>query len=122
MKGLIRKAKGKKKAQLIHARRRFDGRFDIKLNDNQYQQLVNQIQNGRGEFVWKQSNRVTHWNINFENKWLRVVYDKRTKVIVTVLPLDSNTNDKVIDPERRQEFDNKLRVANNVVQFPIGGY
>lgn len=87
MKNLIRKAKGKRKAQLKHARRRFDGRFDIKLNDNEYLQLVNKIQKGNAEFIERQSNRVTVWNVSYNDKVIRVVYDKRTKVIVTALPI-----------------------------------
>jgi hypothetical protein len=87
MKNLIRKAKGKKKAQLKHARRRFEGRFDIHLNDNEYLQLVNKIQQGRAEFVERQSNRVTIWNVDHQDKTIRVVYDKRTKVIVSALPI-----------------------------------
>ena len=87
MKNLIRKAKGKKKAQLRHARNRFNTRFDIQLNENQYLQLVNKIQNGTAEFVDRQSNRVTIWNVMHEETTIRVVYDKRTKVIVSALPI-----------------------------------
>lgn len=87
MKNLIRKAKGKKKAQLKHAKRRFEGRFEISLNDNEYLQLINKIQKGRAEFVERQSNRVTIWDIEHNDKTIRVVYDKRTKVIVSALPI-----------------------------------
>jgi len=97
MKNLIRKAKGKKKAQLKHARLRFDGRFGIQLNDNEYLQLVNKIQKGNAEFVERQSNRVTIWNIEHNNKIIRVVYDKRTKVIVSALPIYGLENEPRVE-------------------------
>lgn len=87
MKSLIRKSKGKRKAQLKHAKRRFADRFEISLNDNEYLQLVNKIQKGNAEFVERQSNRVTVWDVEHAEKTIRVVYDKRTKVIVTALPI-----------------------------------
>lgn len=85
LKRLIRKSKGKRKNQIKHARRRFKQRFDISLNDNQYMQLINRIKNGKGEFVKRQSNRITIWDLEFEGELIRVVYDKKTTAIVTAL-------------------------------------
>ena len=85
LKRLIRKSKGKRKNQIKHARRRFKQRFDISLNDNQYMQLINRIKNGKGEFVKRQSNRITIWDLEFEGELVRVVYDKKTTAIVTAL-------------------------------------
>lgn len=86
MKKMIKKSKGKRKAQIKHALRRFDERFDLQLNDNQYKQIVNMIQKGRAEFIRKQSNRITHWDVTFQDQVIRVVYDKARKVVVTALP------------------------------------
>ena len=98
LKKLIRKSKGKKKNQIKHARKRFLNRFDIDLNDNQYIQLVNKIQKGRGELVRRQSNRVSIWDIEFEGQMIRVVYDKKTKAIVTAL---YPPREKLIEYEER---------------------
>lgn len=85
LKKLIRKSKGKRKNQIKHARRRFKARFDISLNDNQYKQIVNRIKKGRADFVRRQSNRVTIWDLDFEGQLIRVVYDKKTSAVVTAL-------------------------------------
>ena len=85
LKRLIRKSRGKRRNQIKHARRRFKDRFDISLNDNQYKQLINRIKKGKATFVRRQSNRVSLWDIDFEGHLIRVVYDKKTSVIVTAL-------------------------------------
>jgi hypothetical protein len=85
LKRIIRKSKGKRKNQIKHAKKRFQKRFDIDLNANQYIQLVNRIKKGKADFVRRQSNRVTIWDMNFEGKHIRVVYDKKTSAIVTAL-------------------------------------
>ena len=94
LKRLIRKSRGKRRNQIKHARRRFEKRFNISLNDNQYKQLINIIRKGKATFVKKQSNRVSLWDLEFEGHQIRVVYDKKTKAIVTALypegkPLDT---------------------------------
>lgn len=91
LKKLIRKSKGKRKNQIKHARRRFECRFNVSLNSNQYIQLVNQIKKGKATFVSRQSNRVTKWDIVFEGQLIRVVYDKKTSAIVTALYPDRDT-------------------------------
>ena len=67
LKRLIRKSKGKRKNQIKHARKRFEARFDISLNENQYVQLVNRIKKGKAEFVRRQSNR----NHTARHNWIQ---------------------------------------------------
>jgi hypothetical protein len=69
-------------------------RFDVALNSNQYIQLVNRIKKGKADFVRRQSNRVTLWDIEFEGQLIRVVYDKKTSAIVTALYPDRETLEK----------------------------
>ena len=108
LKKLIRKSKGKRKNQIKHARRRFLTRFDISLNSNQYNQLVNKVKKGKGIFVRKQSNRVSIWDLEFEGQLIRVVYDKRTAAIVTAL---YPTKEALETLGERNEYDSK--VSNN---------
>ena len=108
LKKLIRKSKGKRKNQIKHARRRFDQRFDISLNDNQYIQLVNRIKKGKGTFVRRQSNRVTIWDIEFEENLIRVVYDKKTSAIVTALYPDKQTLEKFEERKMMNQNDNYI--------------
>jgi len=83
----------KKVSQKKHAKKRFNTRVGISLTDELHTFLVNKIQKGEGQKVEKQSNRVSIWDINVknilpENEDLRVVYDKSTKNIVTILYKD----------------------------------
>ena len=87
MKKLIRRSKGKRKAQIKHAKKRFLSRFDMVINDNEYIQMINKIQKGRATFVRRTSNRVTIWDVPIREKIVRCIYDKNRQVIVTVLPV-----------------------------------
>ena len=109
LKRLIRKSKGKRKNQIKHARKRFEARFDISLNENQYIQMVNRIKKGKAEFVRRQSNRVTLWDIEFEGHLIRVVYDKKTSAIVTALYPDRQTLEEF---EERKEHDQRTSNVN----------
>ncbi len=103
LKKLIRKSTGKKRNQIKHARKRFKKRFQIDINDNQYIQIINKIQKGRAEFIRRQSNRVSVWDVDFEGKLIRVVYDKKTTAIVTALYPPFNKLE--IIEERNKEHD-----------------
>ena len=102
LKKLIRKSKGKKKNQIKHARKRFEARFDVSLNENQYTQMINRIKKGKAKFVQRQSNRVSLWDIEFEGHLIRVVYDKKTSAIVTALYPDRQTLEEF---EERKKHD-----------------
>ena len=75
----------KAKHQIKHCSRRLLERFDIKLDDGLRKRIVQDIQNGRAEFVERQSKRVTVYDFQIQDKKVRVVYDKFRKTIVTAL-------------------------------------
>lgn len=50
-------------------------------------ELVKKIQSGRLQFLQRQSNRVTVWLYEFLDKQYKVIYDNRTKNVVTVIPI-----------------------------------
>ena len=72
----------KKKALELHARRRLMERFGIKLNPDV---LVKLIQEGKGVFIRKRTNRVTIWKVEHKGETFICVYDKMRKTIITVL-------------------------------------
>lgn len=76
----------KRKSQKVHAKRRFIQRFGLFLSDQQYEQIVRDIQSQKAQFIEKQSNRVTLWRVIVEDNEVVVVYDKERKSISTVLP------------------------------------
>jgi hypothetical protein len=47
------------------------------------------IQEGEAQFVEKQSNRVSIFQLTYKEKSVKVVYDKLRKTIVSFLPLTS---------------------------------
>lgn len=79
--------KSKSQAQRIHAKRRALQRYDLALNREQLDALVKRIQTGDNvTFVLKQSNRISHYELEIEGKKVRVVYDRERHNIVTFLP------------------------------------
>lgn len=80
----------KNELQKKHARKRFNTRTGIVLTQDLHKCLVQKIQKGQAQRVEKQSNRVSIWDINVEDKDFRVVYDSNTKNIVTVLHKDGS--------------------------------
>lgn len=79
------KTSAKPRRQRRHAKRRFRERFDEKLNDNEYQQLLNQIKKGSA-ILLKQKTSSSIWRVKLNGKKFRCVYDKKTKMIVTIYP------------------------------------
>ena len=84
----------KEQSQRIHARKRLRERFGIAISEEQYAQLVRNIQNSsKATFIRRQSQRVTLWEIEIEKKIMVAVYDKWRKTIVTCFP-SSREKDK----------------------------
>ena len=81
-------AKGnvRKKALFRHAKRRAKVRYDLQLSVDNHNEIVRLIQLQKGKCLGSQSNRVSHWEIEYKGKILHVVYDKLRKQVVTFLP------------------------------------
>jgi len=50
---------------------------------------VKAIQSGNGRFLGRQSARVVGWEIEFEARTMKILYDKKRKTIITILPPES---------------------------------
>lgn len=80
----------KKLNQRKHAKRRAFERFNVSLNRKDLIRMVDAIHKNRAVVVEKQSHRITVFL--FPNGWdkvtnaFRVVYDRKRKTIVTLLP------------------------------------
>jgi len=72
-------------SQIRHAKHRFKVRLGVRLTPKMYAGLIQSIQDGDAELVEKQSNRVSIFAMEINDQKVRVVYDKNTKAIVTVL-------------------------------------
>jgi hypothetical protein len=77
----------KAKTLFKHSKMRFSERYDVNLTKELHDQICSKIRKGNGKFIENQSNRVTVWGIEHENKYFRVCYDKKRKVLITVLPI-----------------------------------
>lgn len=77
----------KHRAQRAHAKRRLRERYGLTVNRHDLCALVSLIQGGQGRMVLRQSNRVTVWEVPFQDQLLRVVYDSLRHEIVTALPM-----------------------------------
>jgi len=95
------------KAQKKHAKKRIENRFGLDMNDNKLTQIINKIIKGSAELIKKHSNHRSEWKVPFEEKILRVIYDNKTKSIVTALPLNDywsveKTAEEVINCKPKQ--------------------
>lgn len=74
------------KALRIHAKERSSIRYAVTLTSADLKALVQKIKAGKGEFVEKQSLRVTKWKIEYKGIVWHLVYDKNRHAIITCLP------------------------------------
>lgn len=85
-----RRAGTKKGAQRVHVRRRALERLGFPIGDRTIDEMVRRIQCGEATFVRRSSNRVTIWEMEIpgDDRRVRCAYDKRTKGIATVIPVE----------------------------------
>ena len=74
----------KKKNQRKHFRNRSVERTGLLLDKCS---LVRKIQSGELEFLYRQSNRITQWKYECKGIAYRLVYDKKTKEVVTIIEM-----------------------------------
>lgn len=77
----------KKRALRIHAKRRALDRYGVALNRFQLKDLVDCIKEGNGRYIKHHSKRVSEWELKYEGKTFRVLYDTSRHEIITFLPL-----------------------------------
>ena len=82
----------KKASQRIHAKRRAFQRYGLVFTKAVRNDVKARIKNNKGKFLYRQSRRISVWQIDYDNKQLKVVYDTLRGEIVTFLPLDEITN------------------------------
>lgn len=68
-----------------HVRRRAVERFGFTLNSHQIDQIVRQIQKGEAQFIDRQSLNITRWFVTLDDQKMAVVYDKKRRMLRTVL-------------------------------------
>lgn len=71
-----------------HAYIRAAQRYHISLDEQQQDEIVDAIQQGECEFIERQSNNRTLFKVTLFGKVIGVVYDRRHKCLVTVIPPD----------------------------------
>lgn len=74
--------------QKSHARGRYEERFGQELTHEEYADAVAQIQNNKGWFLEKQSNRVTVWCVMVNGEDAVAIYDKKTYQVRTFYTLE----------------------------------
>lgn len=77
----------KRLGQLVHSKRRALERFHINLNTDDIQNIVWMIQNQLGTHIKRCSSRRSTWVVEYAKQMFYVAYDKNTKTLATVMPL-----------------------------------
>ena len=83
---MSKECRTKKQCQRIHARKRFLERYGIRCTRDIERSFLTAIAEGRVGFVDQQSMRIFVYDVPYQYKLYRVVYDRLRNVIVTVLP------------------------------------
>lgn len=78
----------KKKTELKHAIKRARQRFGLELKEHHIFEIVKMIQRGEGVYLHKQSDRISHWILNYSGRDMIAVYDKNRGMVVTFLTLE----------------------------------
>ncbi len=81
--------RSKRKCELIHIKRRFGERFHLDFSNQDIENISRIIRSNRSKkkkFVKRISNRITVFHIEYRGNLFEVLYDKRTKIPITVLP------------------------------------
>ena len=79
----------KRSSERKHAKKRARQRYKLLINKAILEELINNIQNNKGEFIYRSSNRATIWKLVCKGKDVLVVYDKLRAQIVTFLPIEA---------------------------------
>ena len=80
------KPKTKAQAQVAHVKKRIWQRHGFVADSVDLSTMVRMIQSNEGEFIMRQSNRVSIWGLYYHGMYMVVVYDRNTKNITTALP------------------------------------
>lgn len=81
-----RSSKDKACKQKEHAIRRARERYNLYVTDHDYAAACRMIQSGNAEFIEQESLRIVHLKVELAGQKVPVVYDKKRRTIVTVLP------------------------------------
>ena len=76
----------KKTSQQIHARNRMWQRHGIWLSKKGRRIIINLIREQKARFLGRQSNRVSGWEVEFEGRKIKVLFDTVRGSLITVLP------------------------------------
>ena len=94
-----KRSRGRKEARhlKIHAQRRAHQRYDIWLSDNDFTLIRQMIENNQAEFVERQSCNRTAWRVTLHDVTFVAIYDKKRKMIATVLPQEAYKDYQVVN-------------------------
>ena len=84
----MRNKRSKRRDQQRHARKRAQERLGLNLSVNRQNEIVGMIQRSECVFVRKDSNRVSVFDVEFEQETFRVAYDRHRKSLATIMTKD----------------------------------
>ena len=84
----MRNKRSKRRDQQLHARKRAQERLGLNLSVNRQNEIVGMIQRSECVFVRKDSNRVSVFDVEFEQETFRVAYDRHRKSLATIMTKD----------------------------------
>jgi len=90
----------KKLSERVHAQRRLSERYGISLSGKAYKEIIRLISgstrtNPTADFIERRSQRVSIWEVPYDGRKLKAVYDQTRREIVTFLPLVERSDMKM---------------------------
>ena len=85
----MKKKKKKRTGDYIvftHATLRAIERYNFYPDKHEIRQLVESIQDGSAKFIKKNDARTSTWEVDYDNRTFKVIYDKRLKSTVEMFP------------------------------------
>ena len=80
-----------RECERIHTKKRLKQRYDVELNRHDIREIVWKIQKQDGILLRDQPSNRSVWMVDYKGATYKVVYDRVTKTLATVLP-KSNIN------------------------------
>lgn len=87
----------KEPREFNHAKERAKERLSCNLTARRHKQILHQIVSGKAIFVCRGEGERSQWIVKIQGKKAKVVYDKKLKLIITVMSLSMSDWDILRD-------------------------
>jgi len=112
---MSKKKLSKKECQQIHAKKRCYERYGIRLSKELKEYIIKNIQFGKSKIVVQQSERISIYDVNWNNIIFRTVFDRKRNTIVTFLDPSEPVKFNTLNFDKNYKIKTKMdRIFQNI--------